>query len=303
MKRQFIAIPALLFLLFLTVSESLCDERTFEKKFSVSPGGTLTVKTDVGSIAIRGTASSEVSVVAEIRGREKDVKDFEVVAKQTSDGVEVIGRTSRGMWRFFSWSDLEVRFTINVPNSYNVKTNTSGGEIAVHNLKGFVRGGTSGGDITLTDIDGLITVNTSGGQITIDRVQGNINAETSGGDVGVGSVVGDVDVGTSGGNVRVSDVIGRVRAQTSGGDVVVKVKEENKGIFAETSGGNIDVIVPSSVSATVDAKSSGGDVRCDLPVTVSGKVNESRIRGSINGGGNTIYAHTSGGDIRIRSGD
>ena len=60
------------------------------------------------------------------------------------------------------------------------------------------------------------------------------------------------------------------------------------------------IAIAKSVAAMIDASTSGGDVICDLPVTVSGKISESRIKGTLNGGGELIYAHTSGGNVRIK---
>ncbi len=124
--------------------------------------------------------------------------------------------------------------------------------------------------------------------------------ETSGGNIRVKTVTGSVKVETSGGNISVEDVDGKVFAETSGGNVVLKVRGANKGIHAETSGGNVTVAIGKSVGATIDAATSGGEVECDLPVTVSGKISESRIKGTLNGGGEVIYAHTSGGDVHIK---
>ena len=109
-----------------------------------------------------------------------------------------------------------------------------------------------------------------------------------------------MDVNTSGGDIVLSAIEGKVRAETSGGNITMKVNESNKGIFAETSGGNIDIALPKNIFATVDASTSGGEVTCDYPITMKGKLDESRIRGTINGGGNPIHAHTSGGNIWIR---
>jgi DUF4097 and DUF4098 domain-containing protein YvlB len=83
----------------------------------------------------------------------------------------------------------------------------------------------------------------------------------------------------------------------------VKVKGPNKGVYAETSGGDIEIVVSKSVAATIDAATSGGSVHFDFPVTLSGQIDESRVRGTLNGGGNTIHAHTSGGDVRFRAAD
>jgi DUF4097 and DUF4098 domain-containing protein YvlB len=103
--------------------------------------------------------------------------------------------------------------------------------------------------------------------------------------------------------VKVSEVEGKVRAGTSGGNMYVKVKGANKGVFAETSGGDIEIVVSKTVAADIDASTSGGSVHFDFPVTISGQIDESRVRGKLNGGGNTIRAHTSGGDVRFRSAD
>jgi hypothetical protein len=43
-------------------------------------------------------------------------------------------------------------------------------------------------------------------------------------------------------------------------------------------------------------------VVCSLPVTLQGKIDESHVRGTLNGGGEVIRARTTGGDITIREG-
>jgi DUF4097 and DUF4098 domain-containing protein YvlB len=276
-------------------------ERRFEKKFSVSPGGTLTLKTDVGTVKVSGTSGNEVSVEATIRGRERQVNEFEITAEQTGKGVSVEGRAhEKGGWLFHSNDGVDVEFLVKVPDQYDLDLHTSGGDLLVGDLKGKVTGETSGGDLAVANITGNVDLHTSGGDVKADRITGELRLETSGGDVRIANSSGPVEAETSGGNVTISDVDGMVRAETSGGNVTVKVKGGNKGIHAETSGGNIEIEIPKTVGATIDASTSGGSVICDIPVTVSGRIDESRVRGPVNGGGATIFAHTSGGDVRIR---
>lgn len=300
--RTMRAVFTFLLLFIISFAAAQGAAKTFEKKFSVTPGGTLTLKTDVGSVAITGTDSKEVVVSASLRGRQRDVDGFEITATQTSAGVEVNGTGERA-GRWFSWgsNDLDIQFTIQVPRNYNVQLQTAGGDISITAVNGKANGGTSGGDISLTDIKGAVDLETSGGTIRAQRVEGTVHMETSGGDIRISDVKGDVEVHTSGGDITLTTVEGKVRAETSGGNITMKVKESNKGIFAETSGGNIDIVLPKTIAANLNASTSGGEVTCDLPITMSGKFDESRIRGTINGGGNTIHAHTSGGDIRIRA--
>jgi DUF4097 and DUF4098 domain-containing protein YvlB len=285
-------------LLVATVSSGA--DRHFEKKFSVGPGGMLRLSTDVGSVTVTGSSSNEVSIVAELRGSEHDVNDFEITADQSGTGIDVKGRSKggHGFWNFGS-NNLDIRYTISVPKEYSLEMNTSGGNISVSTLKGSVKGGTSGGNIDVMKVEGPVDMHTSGGNMRAEGITGKVDMETSGGEVKVATVSGDVDVSTSGGDIRLSDVDGRVRAETSGGDVEVRLKNTNKGVYVETSGGNIELAMAKNSSASIDASTSGGDVTCDLPIMMSGKISESRIRGEINGGGAAVHARTSGGDIRI----
>jgi DUF4097 and DUF4098 domain-containing protein YvlB len=276
-------------------------DRKFEKKFTVAGGGTLTLRTDVGSVRVEGTSDKEVSVLADLHGREKDINSFEITAEQSSGGVDVQGKGARRNSWFWNSVDLDIRYTVRVPHEYNLRLNTSGGDIDVKLLKGTVRGETSGGNISIAEVEGGIEVHTSGGSINAGKITGDLHMETSGGDIVIASVVGAVDVSTSGGNIKMGEVDGKVHAETSGGDVAVRVKGGNRGVYAETSGGNIEIMIGKNVPANIDASTSGGEVVCDLPVTVTGKIDESRVRGIVNGGGNTIHAHTSGGDVHIRA--
>jgi DUF4097 and DUF4098 domain-containing protein YvlB len=282
-------------------TSSNAAEKKFEKKFSVSSGGTLTVGTDVGSIKVVGSSSNEVSIVASISGRSKDVDNFEITAEQKGNSVEVHGKLHKGTFSFWRGSNLDVEFTITVPHEYALVMNTSGGNLEINDLKGEVKGETSGGNIHIDGVQGNVNLQTSGGNVTAERTQGSLHMETSGGDIRIETVTGDVEVETSGGNVKLNDIDGKIHGETSGGNISVRVKGTNKGVHVETSGGDIDIFLPKSIAANIDAETSGGDVNLDFPVTVSGKISESRVRGTINGGGNTIYAHTSGGSVRIRA--
>jgi DUF4097 and DUF4098 domain-containing protein YvlB len=276
-------------------------DKQFDKTFTVSAGGTLHLETDAGSVKITGGSGSDVVVKVEIRGSDSFVKDFEVSARQEGRDVYVKGEVPQSFWRMFSSGNQDARFTVTVPAKYNIDASTAGGDVLITAIEGHVKGQTSGGDIGATEVVGDVSVGTSGGDVEVKKVQGMVDASTSGGDVVVSSVKGDVKAETSGGNVKVDGVEGAVNAGTSGGNVHIAVRGGNKGIRAETSGGNVEVSIASNVSANLDAATSGGDVECDLPVTVQGKISESSIKGTVNGGGPLIYAHTSGGNVRIKS--
>jgi DUF4097 and DUF4098 domain-containing protein YvlB len=294
---------ALVVLPLFVAGTAVCAEKKFEKKFQVTPGGTLTLVTDAGSVKIMGTSSNEVSVVAEIRGREKGVESFEITAEQSGNNVNVQGKLRKGGSWFWNSVDIDVEYAVSVPREYSVKMHTAGGDIVMSDLKGKIDGKTSGGNVSIGGTEGEIDLETSGGNVEAEKCKGALRMRTSGGEINVRAIAGDVDLGTSGGDVKISDVEGKVRAETSGGSMYVKVKGPNKGVFAETSGGDIEIVVSKTIAANIDAATSGGSVHFDFPVTLSGQIDESRVRGTLNGGGSTIHAHTSGGDIRFRSAD
>ena len=291
-------------LLFVSGSVSVLNaaSKKFEQRFTAGPDGALMVKTDVGAVFISGTASNEVSILAEWRGSAKDVEDFEVLANQTGNVVEVKGRGVSRSWWSWGFDDPEVRITVQVPQNHSLDINTSGGDISVQNVAGRMTAETSGGDVILKKLSGKMLISTSGGDIKVEDIEGDFKGETSGGDVVIVGSKGNTDAGTSGGDVRITGGEGKLRAETSGGDIIIVLTGQNKGIVAETSGGDIEIVVDKDVRANIDASTSGGSVSCLLPITLSGAIDESEVRGTVNGGGETIWAHTSGGDVRIKAG-
>jgi hypothetical protein len=289
------------FLVCAAVTGASGEEKKFDAKYTVKPGGTLTLKTDVGSVRITGGSGNDVMVHADIKGKSSALGRYTVRAEHLATGVDVVGELEKEGWKLFGGDDIDVRFTVTVPSNYNIRVETAGGNLEVLSITGEVVGETSGGNIVLRDAEGRVDLETSGGNITVERVKGPMTVETSGGDIKISEVTGDLHAETSGGNITVSAADGKVYAETSGGDVSVMLIGANRGVHAETSGGDVEIILGKKVAADIDASTSGGEVVCDLPVTVTGRIRESSIKGTVNGGGNVIYAHTSGGDVRIRA--
>jgi DUF4097 and DUF4098 domain-containing protein YvlB len=74
----------------------------------------------------------------------------------------------------------------------------------------------------------------------------------------------------------------------------------NRGISATTSGGDIEVSVPRATAANIKATTSGGEITSELAVTAA-VLKDFRLEGTLNGGGQPIDAHTSGGSISLRA--
>jgi hypothetical protein len=60
-------------------------------------------------------------------------------------------------------------------------------------------------------------------------------------------------------------------------------------------------MIPADTRGNLDAETSGGRVRTQIALSTTELSETNRLRGQINGGGNSISLHTSGGGIEIGS--
>ena len=276
MKKYLLTI-VLMFCAILMYAEPL--KLLHEKTFNVNPGEKLYLQTESGDIKITSWNKNEVSV--KILGNSKAEKKMEFTLEKKDKEVYISGE-KRGN-NIFNWfSNINIRYEIIVPEDHFLELKTSGGDISVKNVNGIKKLTTSGGDIDLRDISGEVYASTSGGDITIDNKKGNLDISTSGGDIVVKSQSGKIDASTSGGNVK------------------LEYYGENEGVDLSTSGGDIEVYLQSGFKADAELKTSGGDVSIDFPTSSTEKMSSSKFVGKLNGGGNRLDCHTSGGDIDLR---
>ncbi len=273
-------------------------DKTLDRTFKVAAGGRLAVTAAAADITVTAGSSDMVVVKMVFTGSQNALDRLTLSAEQTGNDVAV-DATSTGKDSFFSGSNrLDGRITVQVPAQYGVEMKTSGGDLSVQGLQGTTRGRTSGGNVRLSQLRGPAKVITSGGDISASAIQGKLEIQTSGGNITAADVQGELEARTSGGNIELRDIVGQTRAQTSGGDIRVQLKGSNQGISASTSGGNIELRLPRDTKATIDASTSGGSVKSDLAVDAKQKDSQ-RLNATLNGGGETIYARTSGGDVRL----
>ena len=303
----------------LTLSAHAAIDSPVRRTFNVAPGGTLYLDTDVGNVNVVPGASG-VTVSVKRRARNQSELDrVHLTMEQQGNDVHVRNAVeSTSKW--FSWgNDLDMAFDVTVPAHYNVELKTSGGDVSVGDLHGFVKAHTSGGGMRLAHIDGPVDAHTSGGDVRLDGASGNAILYTSGGSVVAGDVGGNLQIKSSGGSLEARRVGGTLFARTSGGGITIG--EARGAIDAETSGGSIRaslsaqphgdsrmstsggsivVSLAPSISVDLDAHTSGGGVSSDLPITVLGKVSEDSLEGKLNGGGPKLVLHSSGGGIHVR---
>ena len=230
-----------------------------EKSFKISPGKYLLVEISSGDVKVTYWDKDEVDI--KIFGNENAQEKMNFTLEGTDEMIKVTGKKKSSISPWFSNVNIEIE--IKVPAQFNLDISTAGGDIKCGGITGEAELNTSGGDIWADKFSGFMNVSTSGGNIFLFCNNAHINAETS------------------------------------GGDIMLEYEGENKGIDLSTSGGDIEVKVVKEINASMELSTSGGDVSCSLNMSNVKKSSGSRLIGDLNGGGQKLSAHTSGGDITV----
>jgi hypothetical protein len=207
----------------------------------------------------------------------------------------------------------------------NVELRGMGGRLQIGDVGGNAEFYSTGGDITAGAVRGSVKAVSGSGSITIRESNGDVVVTTQEGDITSDYVHGAFDGRTEEGNIRIERTGSWVHAFTGVGDILFRLVPEKLGgdlhIKADAGIGNITMYLPEKMKATIDAvidkppigakkffsdfpatafKAPGNALR-SLPGFIPGGPEKQNL--TINGGGNTVKAHTSSGTIRILMGN
>ena len=230
-----------------------------------------------GSISIDAWDESKVRIDYEFKGG--DQENFEVSIQDTASKLQILGdyiekrRSSRG----------GINLKLTVPRILDIELKTSGGNVTIANVEGFVEGKTMGGkirldgvvgDVDLTTMGGGIVVNDSdlagqletyGGDVEFNRVRGPVSAVTKGGDLDYRSAEIEatetadsgevVHLKTMGGDISVDNLYFAGELKTMGGDI--EIGSAMSGAQVKTMGGDIEI---GELWGSLQASTMGGDV-------------------------------------------
>lgn len=283
----FLVFP-LLFLLVVILVLFIVDvehSRTDRSEFPVNPTGHLTVNTEFGTIHIETTDEDHINIAgtkewrAKLRElRPKSAKwisglpgDFEIVTKtgdsDTPSDIQIEGKFKRGRehWQEgLKWFTVDVRVTVQRQYSVTLKTSSSG-DIHVDNLMGTVSAEVLDGNLHLGEIQGEVWGKTGGsGDITLKGCQSSVNLTAAMGDI---------------------------RAE-------VTTQPQHPWTLHTSESGVIDVTLHPDIAVNVDAQTQG-NISSDFSIQPHRDV-ESRLKGTINGGGPLLKLRAAAGEIRLR---
>ncbi|MBZ5513005.1 MAG: DUF4097 domain-containing protein [Acidobacteriia bacterium] len=225
---------------------------------SMPAPASLRVNTDMGAITVQGGTQNDVTYTIRKRihgGSEeaarRDLAGFGVSAAKRGDAAVIEGTTERRHGR------LSVEFHVQVPRDLQqVRADTEGGSLSLHNLSGRVTAHSGGGSISLGDIAGEITADTGGGSIEAANSTNMLSLRTGGGSIKITGSKGKVNASTGGGSISVGGASQAVTVSTGGGSV--QVQQCGSELYVSTGGGSINV---GEVSGKAKLITGGGSIK------------------------------------------
>jgi len=259
-------------------------------------GARLAIKNLSGPVEVRPGTSDRVEVRATIRAESRGTLSdvtFDV-REVTPDDVEIctIYRGVNACEPDSGSNDVRVsvRYIVNLPKGLRLRASTGSGDVIVMQ--------------SVAEIDAT----TGSGDIVIRESMNRVGASTGNGDVTVAAANGPVKVSTGNGKVLVNTARGPVDANTGNGDIDVRMNTVPQGndqpsMSFTTGHGSIRVTLPGDFNGEIDANTGNGSINSDFELRVQGRLDNSRLRGTIGtGAGPVIKIRSANGRVEIRKG-
>jgi len=271
-------------------------DRTFSLDEMVDRGGWVRIASPNGFVRITEGSGRRVEIRAEKDVRRGSIEDVGFVVRQGRDGLTVCAVyddedecTDEGQYRSrrSGWNrdrQIRVNFTVQVPPGVRVRAGTGNGDVSVS-------GGVS-----------EVIASTGNGRVDVSETTGEVKASSGNGRVTVDGAGGPVDVSTGNGDIRVATAAGPVTANSGNGDIDVSMDRlsGSPDMSFTTGNGRIVVRVPEGFDAELQSSTGNGRITVDFPIEVrAGRLERSRLRGTIGDGGGRLVLTSGNGSISL----
>lgn len=264
----------LLFMAGIAGAETLTEK--LDRTLPLQAGDQVRLSNVNGAVTVEAWDRNEVHIMAEkkVKAGDADVarkymSQLKINITQGTDGLRIETVYPRRNNGFFDWMfgkdvNANVTYRLQVPRRAALQIGNVNGSVSVTGTRGRA---------SLDTVNGGITVRNVQGAMTLETVNGGIDVIKSAGALKAGSVNGGIDA-------ELSDL-------PDGSEIRI----------ASTNGG-INLRLPRDARLSIDAGTTNGRVRSDLSIE-GGQPGKRSLKGDLNGGGGTLYAHTTNGSIDI----
>jgi hypothetical protein len=263
-----------------------------DQTIPVTRGARLAIDNDAGEIAVRAWQKDAVRVQA------RHSPPTRINIRNATNIVNLTATASAG-------PPGSVDYDIMAPAWMPVTIEGQFNYVTIEGLQSDVSVETVRGDIALTGGAGTITLSTIEGEIVLEGARGKIDLSTVNQGIRVTGATGEVSAETTNGSITLARVDSRsVEASTINGNVSYDGAIADTGRYSFTThNGDIAVMLPDSVNATLSVRTYNGDFSSAL--TLKGPPTSEVKRGkratyTLGTGGADVKMETFGGAIRLR---
>jgi hypothetical protein len=281
-------------------SPTLAEE--YAKTYPVSGQAIVRVRVDDSSVQVMTSDTPEVSFHVTTEGFSAiDIgRKLHIDSRQDGNQIELTVHLSAGVTLGFS--NRRITTVVRMPKNADLQLETSDGRVELSDLTGNITVHTSDGAVKASRLSGTIDLRSNDGEIVVDTLAGTFKLHSGDGKINATSLDGKCDVSTSDGSIHVAGRFDALDIKSGDGAVTARAQEGSKMSAAwniATKDGDVDVTIPKSLQANLDASTSDGHISLGIPVLIQGDLGKKTVRGTINGGGAVLYIHTSDGTIHI----
>lgn len=147
---------------------------------------------------------------------------------------------------------------------------------------------------------GELTVSSCSGDQEVERIQGNLSMAGTSGELMAGSVNGSLSMSSTSGDIRVKALTGTGEFHTVSGEILAYVEAWKGDIQAESTSGDVSLILPAGSGGRVELHTVSGDISTDFEDQLSYNAKRNQASGTV--GTEPLYdisISTTSGEICI----
>jgi len=291
-----LAATALLLAAPLVAQQRTTGARELDWRGTVRSGGTLRVFNTNGAVRVEPADGDQAAARSETSGSAAERERVILEVIEGADGVTICARrenqrcTEEGLRsEGRDWNDRDrsgrALLTVRLPRGVNLRASSGNGAVTVTRAGADVHASSGNGDVQVLGADGAVRASSGNGAVTVT-------------DAGRG-----VTASSGNGRVTISTAEGPVKASSGNGAVDVRMASL-RGVEAMefTSGnGRVTVRLPASFNGELDLSTGHGSAYSDFPVTIQGRLQPTRLRGTVGDGrGPTVRLRSGNGSVEVR---
>ena len=242
MKRPF-CIPAILLCLFFTACNAvkLGQNALAPRDFSISPGQSITVAIDSGTVNISQAKNSQL----QLSGVLPDSKSIYYKTSLETDGVHIV--ESEAGNPIFQSQAAPIELNLAAPAGVLIKITDYDANINVQGYRGQVNITTVAGDILADHVSGSLSLISNRGNVTVENSNGEIHLDGN---------YGQLSLLNSAGVIHATTIVGSINFRG-------KIEDEDN-VSLETDHGPIGIQIDSGSNASVQINTTSGVVVCSM---------------------------------------